>query len=123
MGMVAPVPVAVGPRAPMMSNGVPPMVPVSGYMGRYCTFTWPRYFETFSMQNAAKHEIFGSNTDYNTNSNWYFNSYLQNKFHAFEKKKSLNCWYLNIYNQDKFTLSRVEHGKSSLTSGPDLSNL
>lgn len=33
MGMVPPVPMAVGVRVPMMSNGVPPMVPTTGFMG------------------------------------------------------------------------------------------
>ena len=37
MGMVPPVPMTMGARVPMMVNGVPPMMPATGFMGMYCT--------------------------------------------------------------------------------------
>ena len=39
MGMVPPVPVAMGARMPMMANGISPMVSAAGYIGRYCMCT------------------------------------------------------------------------------------
>ena len=45
---------------------------------------------------------------------------LEHYFHAHKCTITNFCWHFNIYEQENFLLSRVEHGISFITSGPDL---